>query len=267
MFCPSWAPLPLWGCRRPEATRLPLPLHGAPPWCYPPFRKPCALPPSPTLWDSGSTLEALQPPLFPPTPEGSAPTFVCRPPSCPPCPCLYPWRPHVPASSVVAEGVFLSSLPPACVCTRSPPDPLYCVPHGDAVSVSSLTSRSLAGIPSSSLSGLDSSSLPTHHPSLSASLSPFLDPQRSPLSPSLLTCYLWPLCPRPASAIVLSLAVVPLPVSVMPRGLPQASPFRLPSHVPTLFSSCWPLRPLAPPLALLPLAPAGPVGKSPVGLA
>ena len=170
-FRPSWAPLPLWGCRHPEATRIPA--HTVPP--PPPggfLDTPEAshMRPLPTPWDSGSTLEASLPPLFPPTLEGSSPSNSRWPPSCHPCPCLAPWRPRVPASSAVAEAAFRSSLPPARTSTRSPPGPLSFVPHGNAVSVSSLLSGFPTGIPSSFVSASDMLSLLMLHSSLSACL-------------------------------------------------------------------------------------------------
>ena len=167
-----------------------------------------------------------------------------------------------------AEGDFLASLSPACAPTCSPPAPLYCVPHGDAVSVSLLSLVSPSVIPSSFVSLAESTSLPPLHPSLSANLSPFRDPRRSPLSPSLLTCASWPCFPRSSSAVVLPLAVVLRPVSASPCGHPLASPFRPlaslfrpPSPALLLPYSRRLLRPLASPLALLPPAPAANIAR------
>ena len=118
-----------------------------------------------------------------------------------------------------------------------------------------------ASIPPSSASSSNSLSLPTLHSLLSASLSPCQAPRRSPLSPSLRTWSSWPLCLRPASVVVLSLAFVPRIISVMPCGPLQASPFRTPSPVTPLPSSHRPLQLLAPPLALLPPAPAADIAR------
>ena len=118
------------------------------------------------------------------------------------------------------------SLPPAPAPPCSPPAPLSCVPHGNAVSVSPISSRSPVVIPSSSVSSSESPLLLPLHPLLASSLSPWPSTQRPPLSSSLLTCDLWPHLPRSVSAVILPHAVVFLQtVSASPRGHPAASPF------------------------------------------
>ena len=150
---------------------------------------------------------------------------------------------------------LLPSLAPSCI----PPAPLFCMPHGDNISMFPLSSGSPAGIPFSSVSdSAESTSLPPHHPSLALSLSP-RPPllRRSPLSLSLLTWDSWPRLLRSVSTVILPRAVVfLLPVSASPRGCPAASPFNPSSLYLLPLSYFGPLQPLAPPLAPLPLAPA-----------
>ena len=204
---------------------------------------------------------ASRPPLFPSTPEVPHPTFSCWNLSFSSFPGLAPCQPRVPGLLAAAEGDFLASLLPACAPTCSPPAPLSCVPHCDTVSVSPLLPFSLLVIPSSSVSSADLPSLPLLHPSLSASLSLCPPPWRSPLSPSLLTCVSWSRRPRSSSAVVLHLMVSLRPVSASSHGCPQAPLFRpsSPDRFPP--SYCRTLRPLAPPLALLPPALAANIAR------
>ena len=212
---------------------------------------------SPTLWDSGFTLEASRPLLFPRTPEVTAPTFFRRPPFLPSCLCFAPWRPCVPTLLEVAEGAFLLSLLSACGPTCSPLAPLSCVPHGGAVSMSLLPLFSPLVIPSSYVSSDESPLLPPLNPLLLDALSPWPSLQRSPLSLSILTCFLWTRHPRSSSSAgVTHLVVVLNPVSASPPVLPHVSPFQPPSPILLHPYFCRPLRPLAPPFALLPPAPA-----------
>ena len=192
--------------------------------------------------------------MFPHTPEVPPPTFSRRPPSFYPCPCLAPWQPCVSALLAAAEGAFLASLLPARASTCSPPAPLSCVTHDNAVRVSPLLLGSPSVISSSSVSSEDSLSLPPLHPSLSASLPPCPSRRRSPLSPSVLTCVWWSCCLRFSSAVVLPLAIFLRPVFASPRGRPQASLFRPPAPARLPPSSRGPLLPLALHLALLPPA-------------
>ena len=145
-------------------------------------------------------------------------------------------------------------LPPALSLPCSPSAPLSCVPHGNAVSFPLRPPRGhpvlislLRRIPLA----------PAAHPLLVSSLSPWPSLRRSPLSPSLLTFDFFPRQPSSVSSVVLPCAVFFLhPFSASPRGRPAASPFLPPSQALLPPSSGGPLQPLAPPLALLPPAPA-----------
>ena len=111
---------------------------------------------------------------------------------------------------------LLLALAPPCTA----PAPLSCVPHGDAVRISLLSSGPSAVIPSSTFSDPSkSSALPLLHPSLASSLSsgPSLS-RRSPHSPSLLTWYwYWPRITGSVSSVFLPYAVVVFFLPFMPR--------------------------------------------------
>ena len=233
-FFPSWAPRQLRGCRRPEATQLPRPLCGAthPPRVFLPLRRLCTPPPLPHSVGLVVHSGGLASPIVSPHSRGYASCILLPASVFPPCPGLAPWRTHVPASSVAAEWDLLTLLPPAHAPTCSHPTPLYCVTHGDAISVSQLPHGSPSIIPSSFVSSDKPPSLPPLHPSLASSLSPWTYPRRSPLSLLRITYASWTSPMRSSSAVILPCAVVLLPVSASPCGRLKASPFRLPS--PTL---------------------------------
>ena len=152
-------------------------------------------------------------------------------------------------------------LPPALVPTCGPPALISCVPHGDAVSVSSLPFGSPAVILSYSIFSAEPPRSCCSDPSIASSLSPWLSPRRSYLSPSMFTCESWTRRPCCIYAVVLPHALILRHVSASLRVCPDASPF-LPSSPDLLpLSSCGPLRPLAPSLALRPPALAADIAR------
>ena len=86
------------------------------------------------LWGLGATLEALRPPEFPSTPQGSFLSLSCSPPFTPLCFFCAQWRLCVTPPLAVPEVTVPPPLPPALAPTRSPLAPLSCVPHGNTVS-------------------------------------------------------------------------------------------------------------------------------------
>ena len=90
-FLPPWAPLTLWVCRRPYATRLPCPLRGAPPRGFLPLRRPRGPPPSLPLRGTRGPLRRTCGPLFPPPlPRFLLPLFLAGLP----CVTFAPASPH-----------------------------------------------------------------------------------------------------------------------------------------------------------------------------
>ena len=122
--CLCYPPSPPWSSRLPPSTR-PNPLRGS--------------------------LQRPRSSLYFPHSRGYC-SHIFPPASIsPPCLCLAPWWPGVPASSVAVERSFLLSLQPAHVHTCSPPAPISYMPHGDTISVSLLPPFSPLVIPSASV--------------------------------------------------------------------------------------------------------------------
>ena len=143
----------------------------------------------------------------------------------------------------------------------SSPAPLSCVPNSVAVCVSLPPSGPPTVIASSYVADPSNSSVFSPLHSLLASLLPSWPPpfaRHSPLLLSLLTCSCsWPHLLIACSAVVLVLAAVVLsPVSASSRDRPVPSPFPPPFLELLPPSSLGLLRPLSPPRAPLPPAPA-----------
>ena len=228
-----------------------------PPQGFPPLRRPCSPPPPPPLrGTSGPLRRPCGPRCFPALPRLRLPHF----PASLHFFLLAPASPHGGPAFLphrrLRKGLSWchscqTALPPVILprrflaCPMATPSACICSPSGSPVVILS-----------SSVSPAKSPSLPPLHPSLAVLLSPWLYLSHPPLSPSLPTCDFWTRRPRSISAIVLPRAVILRPVSASPRDCSKPSPLRPPSPVLLPPSSRRPLRPLAPPLALLPPAPA-----------